>query len=190
MQIEAILQKLGPPARVRHCVITGGEPFLFEELPALCTALRTLGYTVTIETAGTIFQEVIVDLLSISPKLENSAPEGGSTEYHIGEFRERHLQRLRDRVPLQRLLNSGNRAILKFVVETKEQANEAQSLSNLWSEGLSTQREVPQTWLMPQAAKPEDLQHLAPQVAEWAVELGLHYSDRLHVRLWGDARGR
>src|SRR5579883_2126971 len=63
----------------RHAVVTGGEPMLFEETVELTHAL---GMHVTIETAGTVYREVKCDLMSISPKLANSTPEGSWAGRH------------------------------------------------------------------------------------------------------------
>ena len=46
------------------------------EIIPLTERLRELGLHITIETAGTVFQPVACDLMSISPKLSNSTPEG------------------------------------------------------------------------------------------------------------------
>ncbi len=62
----------------RHVVLTGGEPTLQRELPALATLLKRHNHHMTIETNATIFPEALVpliDLWSLSPKLV-SAGEG------------------------------------------------------------------------------------------------------------------
>ena len=58
----------------RHVVITGGEPMLFAPVVELTQQLKALGQHITIETAGTVYQPVSCDLMSISPKLANSTP--------------------------------------------------------------------------------------------------------------------
>src|SRR5207244_7117083 len=58
----------------RHAVVTGGEPMIAPEIVALTERLRAAGMHITIETAGTVFQPVACDLMSISPKLANSTP--------------------------------------------------------------------------------------------------------------------
>src|ERR1700738_3906162 len=72
-------------ARVRqypakHAVVTGGEPMIAPHIIPLTERLRHLCLHVTVETAGTVYHPVACDLMSISPKLENSTPherEGG-----------------------------------------------------------------------------------------------------------------
>ena len=50
------------------------------EIVPLTERLRALGLHITIETAGTVFQPVACDLMSISPKLANSTPAGAWAE--------------------------------------------------------------------------------------------------------------
>ena len=62
---------------------------------------------ITIETAGTVYAPVACDLMSISPKLANSTPEG--------EFRAQH-ERLRLQPDVLRRLMSDYDYQLKFVI--------------------------------------------------------------------------
>src|SRR5271165_4705456 len=65
-----------------HVVVTGGEPMMFDQVVPLTEGLRDLGLHITIETAGTVFHPVQCDLMSISPKLSNSTPQGAWAEKH------------------------------------------------------------------------------------------------------------
>src|SRR4051812_16234722 len=58
----------------RHVVLTGGEPMIMAEIGELCEQLNARGHHLTVETAGTVYREVKVDLASVSPKLGNSTP--------------------------------------------------------------------------------------------------------------------
>ena len=64
-----------------HVVLTGGEPMIFAECVELTRQLKQASLLhVTVETAGTVYQPVACDLMSISPKLGTSTPferEGG-----------------------------------------------------------------------------------------------------------------
>ena len=78
----------------RHVVVTGGEPMLFAELAPLTEALRQEGLHITIETAGTLYQQLACDLMSISPKLGNSAPPvEQDVRWHERHERTRHRPR-------------------------------------------------------------------------------------------------
>ena len=77
LSIDQILNEArAHPAR--YAVVTGGEPMIAPEVLPLTARLRGAGFHITIETAGTVFRPVACDLMSISPKLANSTPEGSS----------------------------------------------------------------------------------------------------------------
>src|SRR5579862_2501375 len=51
LSLNAIIAQL-LSYRCTHAVLTGGEPMMFKEMPALASVLRAAGLHVTIETAG------------------------------------------------------------------------------------------------------------------------------------------
>ena len=103
----------------RHVVVTGGEPMIAREIVELTRGLRARGLHITIETAGTVFAPVECDLMSISPKLANSTPEG--------EWQERH-DRLRIQPEVLRRLMETYDYQLKFVVARPEDMAEVRDL--------------------------------------------------------------
>lgn len=177
--VEELLGYLSRWPRV-SVVITGGEPFLSPALPALCEALRAEGRPVALESAGTLFQHLVCDLLVLSPKLKGSDPD---PELYPAEA-ERHRRVRENQAPLRRLLQSSNPSVLKFVVSSLAEVRQSLALAEELSVGID------RVWLMPQAAEPADLLMRAPLVAAWALEAGCHYGDRLHVRLWGNVKGK
>jgi 7-carboxy-7-deazaguanine synthase (Cx14CxxC type) len=64
----AVLQSWSPPSTRRFVVCTGGEPLLQLDT-ALVAALRARGFTVAVETNGTVESPAAVDWLAVSPKL-------------------------------------------------------------------------------------------------------------------------
>ena len=66
----------------RHVVVTGGEPMIAPAFRHCRNGLRERGMHITVETAGTVFTPVACDLMSISPKLSNSTPEGSLGGQH------------------------------------------------------------------------------------------------------------
>jgi MoaA/NifB/PqqE/SkfB family radical SAM enzyme len=58
LSIEALKEKTG---QVEWIYITGGEPFLIEDLPAICDRIKTMGFKVGVTTNGTIFRPEIAD---------------------------------------------------------------------------------------------------------------------------------
>lgn len=162
-----------------HVVLTGGEPLVGEDLavrPALAGLTRRLkaaGKHVTIETAGTLFvPDLACDLMSISPKLSNSAlpenPQAGRPDPAT-------LSRLIAAYPHQ----------LKFVIESPGDIEEVCSLLD----------ELPPVdpacvLLMPQARTRDQLLERSPMVVELCRKTGYRFCDRLHIWLWSDERGR
>src|SRR5207248_1852202 len=77
-------REIAPHAQ--HVVLTGGEPIIMPAVIDLCDALKSEKYHLTIETAGTVFHPVKLDLASVSPKLSNSTP----TNRESGRFAAMH----------------------------------------------------------------------------------------------------
>jgi 7-carboxy-7-deazaguanine synthase len=158
----------------RHVVVTGGEPMIAPEILPLTEALRRLGLHITIETAGTVFHPVACDLMSISPKLANSTPEGPFAATHERlRIQPDTLRRLMERYDYQ----------LKFVVEKPGDLVEVRML--LIELGADSERVV----LMPEGTDRECLRERSLWLAEICKEEGFRFSPRLHVDLWGDRRG-
>lgn len=155
-----------------HAVVTGGEPMLFDETVELT---RQLDMHITIETAGTIYKPVKCDLMSISPKLANSTPEG--------QFHARH-ERLRYQPEILKKLITGYDYQLKFVVSTPADLPEIASILD------DTAADRSRVLLMPEGTDPATLRERARWIAELCKREGFRYSPRLHVDLWGNQRGR
>ncbi len=174
MSVEEIVREAARhPAQ--HVVITGGEPMLF---PAVVELTQTLGGHITIETAGTVYQPVRCDLMSISPKLANSTPR----EREGGRFAAQH-DRLRWQPEIVRRLMSAYPHQLKFVVSSPEDLPEIHRM--IEETGAQRDRVV----LMPEGTSAHTLHQRGPWLAEIAKREGFRFSPRLHVELWGDRRG-
>jgi 7-carboxy-7-deazaguanine synthase len=161
--------------RARHVVVTGGEPMIAPDIVALTARLRGLGLHITIETAGTVFQPVACDLMSISPKLSNSTPDDP-------RWAGQH-----DRVRIQpgtlSQLMAAYEYQLKFVIEKPADLEEVRALV----EDLKADRE--RVILMPEGTDRERLRERALWLAEVCKEEGFRLSPRLHVDLYGNQRG-
>ncbi|MEI9813127.1 MAG: 7-carboxy-7-deazaguanine synthase QueE [Acidobacteriota bacterium] len=162
----------------KHVVITGGEPLLFAPVVELSRALKGLGMHVTFETAGTVYQPVACDLMSISPKLGNSTPK----ERDGGRWAAKHdALRLQPSI-LTRLMGEFDYQ-LKFVVSAAEDMNEIATFVEL------TRADRDKVLLMPEGTTPEVTRERGLWIAEICKREGFRYSPRLHVDLWGDRRG-
>jgi 7-carboxy-7-deazaguanine synthase len=158
----------------KHVVVTGGEPMIAPEIVPLTNRLRDLGLHITIETAGTVFQPVACDLMSISPKLSNSTP--------TGRWGERH-DRLRLQPGVLAELMARYEYQLKFVIEKREDVEEARNLAE--SLGAGAERVI----LMPEGVDRDSLRERGVWLAEICKEEGFRFSPRLHVELYGPRRG-
>src|ERR1700761_7135958 len=104
-----------------HVVVTGGEPLIAPEIVSLTRELREAGLHITIETAGTVYEPVACNLMSISPKLSNSTP----TEREGGRWAAQH-DRLRYQPEVLRRLLHDYPYQLKFVVAAPDDLTEIQ----------------------------------------------------------------
>lgn len=159
----------------RHVVVTGGEPMIAPGIVALTEALRGRGMHITVETAGTVFAPVACDLMSISPKLQNSTPD----DPRWGPVHER----TRMQPDVLRQLMAAYSYQLKFVVAAPEDLDEIITLVNQL--GAPAENVL----LMPEGRSPEVLRERALWLVPLCLRSGFRYSPRVHVDIWGDRRG-
>jgi 7-carboxy-7-deazaguanine synthase len=169
---------------MRHAVITGGEPLLFEETVELSALLREAGIHVTVETAGTVLPagaSVDVDLASISPKLASSAPAADAP----GNWGQRHeAARRRDDV-LQTLMQPGSWQ-LKFVIDAPADLAEAMD----WVASLGIERRDRRSvFMMPQGRSACELTRTATWLEKACRDNGFRFAPRHHIDWFGHARG-
>lgn len=162
---------------VRNCIVTGGEPLLYQDRGAFIEVLQKLrsrGQRVHVETNGTIPpNEQILDLVDVfvvSPKLAHARAQKSRTApaLHPGW----HAARNRAEVHLKVVVFSRD--------DVQETARMAQSFD--WNPY--------RVWVMPEGTDAQTLARRWPDVCDWAIEAGLNASHRLHVLAWGDERGK
>jgi len=162
----------------KHVVVTGGEPMIQPEIVRLTERLREFGWHITVETAGTVYQAVACDLMSISPKLANSTPtrrEGGkwAVQHDKLRYQPEVLKQLMAEYPYQ----------LKFVVSEPEDLLEIEGI--LKETGADRSRVV----LMPEGVSPEALYERSKWLVEICKQEKFRYGPRLHIDLFGNQRG-
>jgi len=174
LSIHEIVTRLEEFPAAKHAVLTGGEPMIAPGIADLSGRLHARGMHVTIETAGTVATPVACDLMSISPKLSNSTPEG--------PFRAQH-ERLRSNPKVLRELMQAYDYQLKFVVAHENDLQEVRELISL----LTAPPE--KVILMPEGTSPQVLRERGVWIAEICKAEGYRFSPRLHVDLYGSRRG-
>ncbi len=172
--LSEILARVGSFAAARHVVLTGGEPMIAAGIVDLSRQLRERGLHITVETAGTVFTEVACDLMSISPKLSNSTPEG--------TFQAHHEKLRMQPCVLQRLMREYDYQ-LKFVIAREEDVDEAR--------GVIADVDAPaeKVILMAEGVSAGILHERGLWLAELCKQHGYRFSPRLHVDLYGNKRG-
>lgn len=177
MSVDAIMEHIAQ-YDCEHAVVTGGEPMISHEVETLTQRLHAVGKVITIETAGTILQDVHADLMSISPKLSNSTPVKDQDMAHRHEARRNQpnvIHELIKKYPYQ----------FKFVVDQREDLHEIEDY-------LDRHPEIDRAYvyLMPQGTTAEMLDERMQWLEPAANQAGCRVSRRMHIELWGNVRGK
>lgn len=182
--VDTVLRKESPGQQnqSKFVVVTGGEPMINSDLPQLVQELKAADKHITIETAGIAFiPDLACDLMSISPKLSNSAPTAEDRSQKT-EIRRQKFLRL-DIAVLRELIDN-YKYQLKFVVDSQDDLPEIQEtlekIGNVDSENVM---------LMPQAATRDELLTKSRMVADMCKRTGFAFCQRLQVLLWNNQRG-
>jgi 7-carboxy-7-deazaguanine synthase len=178
LSVEEILARVDE-LRSEHVVLTGGEPMLFAELIPLTAGLRRRNRHITIETAGTLYLPLDCDLMSISPKLSNSAPDNATSP----RWAERHGRAARAPDVIRRL-TSGHDYQIKFVVDQPGDCREVEDYLREFPE-IDRSRAM----LMPQGTSVEALARHAAWLEPYCREHDLRYCPRKHIEWFGLTRG-
>jgi len=178
MAVEQILDEIAQYATV-FVVLTGGEPMIDAEVSKLTYKLKEAGYHVTIETAATVWNDVLCDLASISPKLANSTP----WERDNGRWSDAHEKNRINLKTISRFMKMPDYQ-LKFVVENPDDIGEIDTiLSQLGNVDTAN------VLLMPQGVTTQELSEKGRWIAELCKDRGFRYCPRLQITLYGQSRG-
>lgn len=176
--LSKILRKVATyPAR--HVVITGGEPLLTPEVVELSAAVKQAGLHLTIESAATVFQPVLCDLISLSPKLSHSTPWKRAN----GRFAQMHERNRLHIDVIQKFIDAYDYQI-KFVVnQLQDFAEIDEILRQLWHPDPA------RVLIMAQGKTRAELSKKTNWIVESCKQHGYGFTPRLHIDLFGNRRG-
>lgn len=191
-----------------HVVITGGEPSSALNALALIDPIEEAGKRVTIETNGTRFFESKATLISMSPKLASSSSgleilkdsnyklqdTNGFLKTEDFEKRGRLYEKFLEAHNKARYNLEAMKAFMDFYGTERYQfkfvANTELDLEEILDNYISPLK-IPNdnVFLMPQGISHEQLNSRAAWVMDKCREHGFHYSDRIHIRVYGNRNG-
>ena len=200
--------------KIRHIVISGGEPTLQPEaLVELARLLKSeLKVHITLETNGVLFNPELstwIDLFSISPKLASSEPTGEKnkqlTKVVEPNYIRDHKKFRRNLDTLQKYINAcmnfgsyygenpaspptrktGRDFQLKFVISRESDVSEIES-DFLDQLSFVNPEDVV---LMPLGGTREFLRDSFEMTARMAIQYGYRFTPRLQIDLFGDRPG-
>ncbi|MDO5045241.1 7-carboxy-7-deazaguanine synthase QueE [Campylobacter sp.] len=179
-EILAIVKKYAKNLRQKPIVvITGGEPLLHHKNENFINLVQNLldeNYEVHFETNGTIevdfskFELYKNCTFAISVKLSAS-----------GENKAKRI----NKAALKAMKNSAKESFYKFVIN-EDLIQSGQATDEIFEILKICDNEV---FCMPQGYDKITLEKNARSVAEFCIKFGFNYTDRVHIRLWGDKEG-
>lgn len=163
----------------QHLVITGGEPALQPlVVQELARMARHSKVHTTIETNGTIFvPHHGLDLICLSPKLSGSTPVG--TKYEKVHTR----NRWKPDVIKQWMASAPY--YFKIVIDSPEDIEEAVACLGEVGQALEPHHVL----FMPQGIDAATLWERSRWLAEKCKELGVRFTPRIQVDIWGNQPG-
>ncbi|HNQ24983.1 MAG TPA: 7-carboxy-7-deazaguanine synthase QueE [Phycisphaerae bacterium] len=178
LEVADILDRLADHP-TQYVVLTGGEPLIMPGIEELTRRLHEEGYHVTLETAGTVWRDVVCDLISVSPKLANSTP----WEHDDGRWAEAHEEHRLNIPVIRRLLTLGDYQ-LKFVLQELEDMAEVDLIL-----GSLDEYEPTSVLLMPQGVTAEEVAQRSRWIVPICTQRGFRYCPRLQISIFGNVRG-
>lgn len=192
--------------RTTHVVITGGEPLLQRDgVKEFLTEIFKIrkDWVVTIETNGTmpildvLSKDYKVSLYSVSPKLGTSVDH--ELKFLTKEQADHHDKTRINYKNLFNIVTSGVPYQFKFVYSGPECIDEIKDIYAKMSKFVNMgddaelrywMRNHPNknTWLMPEGATKEQIDAHCTETIETALANDWCYTDRTHIRCWGQKR--
>ncbi|MDR0666416.1 MAG: 7-carboxy-7-deazaguanine synthase QueE [Campylobacteraceae bacterium] len=156
-----------------HLVITGGEPLIHYKNPVFYGFLELAldyGFNVFFETNATV--EIDFDKFALYKKV------GFAMSVKLSNSGEKYEKRVNKKA-IQNIALHAKEAFFKFVVSEDALAQ---------IKDITKDIDIP-IFCMPLGANRTELEKNSHAVILFCLKNGYNYSDRIHVRLWGDKRG-
>jgi 7-carboxy-7-deazaguanine synthase len=164
----------------RDVVLTGGEPVMMPGMGELCARLKQAGHFITVETAATVFEPLVVDLASLSPKLSNSTP----LTREAGRFAMAHEKNRLNLPVVQKFIDHAPDFQLKFVVSNEQDIAEIDQIL-----AAVKSWHPDDVMLMPEGIDTETLAVRSHWIINICKARGFRFCPRLHIALFGNRRG-
>ncbi|MDR2635944.1 MAG: 7-carboxy-7-deazaguanine synthase QueE [Campylobacteraceae bacterium] len=160
-----------------HLVITGGEPLIHYKNPVFYGFLELAvgrGFSVFFETNATV--DVDFDAFTLYKKV------GFAMSVKLANSSEKYEKRVNKKA-IQNIASQAKEAFFKFVLDEKTLDNAKNQIEEI-TKGI----DIP-IFCMPLGATHAELEKNSRAVTLFCLKNGYNYSDRIHIRLWGDKRG-
>lgn len=172
--------------KCNNIVITGGEPTIQEEeLTLLCMKLKSINpyIHITLETNGTKPGEFLkyIDLVSISPKLKSSIPY--STQYE--DFHNKN----RININSLKLYHYFHQEGL-YDIQWKFVYNDESDIEEILYLQKKAEFKNKDVFLMPEGLTKEEIESKRLNIIQVCLKYNFNYSERLHILIWGNTRGK
>jgi 7-carboxy-7-deazaguanine synthase len=153
----------------------------FELLRELIHILHIRGRYVTVETAGSyLIEDLNIDLVSLSPKMNNSVPKLSNTISQVVIDRHNKFRTNYDAMKL--LIIESRDYQIKFVISDiidLDEVKEFQAKLNIPNNKI---------YLMPEGIESEQIISKHLWLLDYCIEYGYNLCDRLQIRYYGNKR--
>lgn len=192
---------LPAPQEYPIIILTGGEPLMHQHRESFRQTLHELyeaGYSISVETNGTMIPRddvaLFIDHYSVSPKVFDQGDRESirlkaqplwffarMARHCEGVFIDSGEYESLPALPVQSQVSD---IIFKVVCRGRAEVEQVRA----WADRLALP--LSRVWIMPEGDTYDSMSQTALDIADTAMNLGLQFSYRVHVAIWGDERGR
>jgi organic radical activating enzyme len=162
MNFDSMISKIRKLSSKHDCcriLFTGGEPLLFQDVIASCME-EFPDFFFEVETNGSIATQLQFHQINVSYKLSHAEVSA----YSLKIFPSSHVS-------------------YKFVIREKNDIDEA--LDFCRNNGIPLDR----VYLMPEGVEKKILRERGKWLEQICLDIGVRFTPRMHIMLWGNKRG-